>query len=149
MPASWPRPPSCLPAGRLDEPPEKALVAVAGLVIVRQRPGSARGVIFLTLEDETGIANIVVWKRVYETFRRQVIAGRLLRVTGRIQRDGQVVHVVAERIEDISHMLDDLARGQLTVPTPLSPADGVQATPRPMARHPRAQAGKLFPARTG
>jgi len=105
-PASWPRPPACLPHARLDEPPAGARVAVAGLVLVRQRPGTARGVVFLTLEDETGVCNVVVWARVFERFRRAVIAGRLLRVTGRLQRQDGVVHVVAEQIEDISAMLD-------------------------------------------
>lgn len=105
-PASWPRPPACLPHARLDEPPAGARVAVAGLVLVRQRPGTAKGVVFLTLEDETGVCNVVVWAKVFERFRRAVIAGRLLRVTGRLQRQDGVVHVVAERIEDISAMLD-------------------------------------------
>ncbi|WP_343081291.1 OB-fold nucleic acid binding domain-containing protein [Ostreiculturibacter nitratireducens] len=104
----WPRPPAALPHGRLDEPPEGARVTVAGLVTVRQRPGTAKGVIFLTLEDETGVANVVVWAKVYERFRRAVIGGRLLRVTGRLQREAGVVHVVAERIEDISDLLDRL-----------------------------------------
>jgi len=76
---SWPRPPRALPAGRLGEPPAGARVTVAGLVLVRQRPGTAKGVIFVTLEDETGTANVVVWANVYERFRRAVIAGRLLR----------------------------------------------------------------------
>ena len=109
-PGRWPRPPSCLPAARLDEPPAGARVAVAGLVLVRQRPGTAKGVIFVTLEDETGVCNIVVWARVFERFRRAVIAGRLLRVTGRLQREAGVVHVVAEEIEDMSHLLDELLR---------------------------------------
>ena len=104
----WPRPPSALPAIRLVEPPNGARVTVAGLVILRQRPGTAKGVIFLTLEDETGIVNIVVWRKLYEHFRRAVIAGRLLRITGRIQRENNVTHVLAERIEDISPMLDTL-----------------------------------------
>ncbi|MGP3697439.1 OB-fold nucleic acid binding domain-containing protein [Rhodobacter sp. NSM] len=107
-PGSWPRPPRAIPAGRLDEPPSGARVVVAGLVLVRQRPGTAKGVIFLTLEDETGVANVVVWAGIYERFRRAVIAGRLLRVTGRLQREAGVVHVVAEGIEDISHLLDRL-----------------------------------------
>ncbi len=81
---------------------------LAGLVLVRQRPGTAKGVIFLTLEDETGVCNVVVWAKVYERFRRAVIAGRLLRVTGRLQREAGVVHVVAELIEDISPLLDRL-----------------------------------------
>ena len=105
-----PAPPSCILARDLGGAPHGAWVAVAGLVIVRQRPGTAKGVIFLTLEDETGIANIVVWKNVFERFRRAVMAGRLLRVTGRIQSASGVTHVVADRIEDISHLLDTIAR---------------------------------------
>jgi len=97
----------------LSLPPSGARVTVAGLVLVRQRPGTAKGVIFLTLEDETGVANIVVWAKLFERFRRAVMAGRLLRVTGRLQRDGDVVHVLAETIEDISPMLDALARGEV------------------------------------
>ena len=79
--------------------------------------------IFLTLEDETGTCNVIVWKSVYERFRRAIIAGRLLRVTGRVQRQGPVTHIVAEKVEDISPMLDallspDLPRvhGQLGAP---------------------------------
>lgn len=92
----------------LDLPPSGARVTVAGLVLVRQRPGTAKGVIFITLEDETGTCNVVVWAKTYERFRRAVIAGRLLRVTGRLQREQEVVHVVAEEIEDISSLLDAL-----------------------------------------
>lgn len=109
-PDTWPRPPSALVAERLDEPPVGARVCVAGLVLVRQRPGTAKGVIFLTLEDETGTCNVVVWAKLYERHRRAVIAGRMLRVTGRLQREAGVVHIVAEQIEDISHMLDALLR---------------------------------------
>lgn len=107
-PNTWPRPPAALPAGRLNEPGHGARVCVAGLVLVRQRPGTAKGVIFLTLEDETGVANVVVWANMYERYRRAVIAGRLLRVTGRLQREAGVVHVVAEVIEDLSPLLDRL-----------------------------------------
>ena len=104
----WPRPPHCLQAARLQEPPEGARITVAGLVILRQRPGTAKGVIFLTLEDETGVVNVIVWRAMYERFRRAVIAGRMLRVTGRLQRAHSVTHVLAEEIEDISDMLDTL-----------------------------------------
>lgn len=106
--AAWPRPPACLCAAQLDLPPLNARVAVAGLVILRQRPGTAKGVIFLTLEDETGVVNIIVWRHIYERFRRAVVAGRMLRVTGRMQRAHNVTHVLAEEIEDISPMLDHL-----------------------------------------
>lgn len=112
----WPRPPAALVAARLGDPPAGARVTVAGLVILRQRPGTARGVIFLTLEDETGVVNIVVWRSLYERFRRAVIAGRLLRVTGRIQRDAGVVHVVAEEIEDVSPLLDRLLASDCPLP---------------------------------
>lgn len=107
-PQTWPRPPAAVPAAVLSAPPNGARVVVAGLVLVRQRPGTAKGVIFITLEDETGTVNVVVWAKTYERFRRAVIAGRMLRVTGRIQREGPVLHVVAEEIEDVSAMLDRL-----------------------------------------
>ncbi|MCU9839993.1 OB-fold nucleic acid binding domain-containing protein [Ruegeria sp. WL0004] len=107
---AWPRPPACLRACDLGLPPEGARVAVAGLVILRQRPGTAKGVIFVTLEDETGVVNVIVWRKIYERFRRAVIAGRMLRVTGRMQRAHSVTHVIAEEIEDISALLDLLVR---------------------------------------
>jgi len=109
-PSQWPRPPACLPHARLGEPPNGARICVAGLVLVRQRPGTAHGVVFITLEDETGVSNVIVWKKTFQTFRRAVVAGRLLKVTGRLQREGAVSHVIAEHIEDISHMLDGLLR---------------------------------------
>lgn len=124
-PPAWPRPPHCLPHALLDLPAERDLVTVAGLVLVRQRPGTASGVVFITLEDETGVANIVVWRKLFEKHRRAVIAGRLLRVTGRVQRDGMVVHVVATHIEDISDMLDDLALGrEVPAGIPVNDYDG-------------------------
>ena len=102
--------------------PDGARVAVAGLVICRQRPGTAKGVIFLTLEDETGVANIVVWAKVFERFRRAVIAGRCLKVTGRLQRDGDVVHLVAECVEDISALLDEIVALPLPDGPPPAPS---------------------------
>jgi single-strand DNA-binding protein len=107
-PPAWPRPPRCLTARQLELPPNGVRVAIAGIVTCRQRPGTAKGVIFVTLEDETGVANVVVWAKIFERFRRAVIAGRCLKVTGRLQRDGDVVHVVAERIDDISPLLDEI-----------------------------------------
>ncbi|WCR09482.1 error-prone DNA polymerase [Paracoccus stylophorae] len=125
-------------------------VSVCGLVITRQRPGTASGVIFLTLEDETGTANIVVWDSIYRQFRREVMGGRLLRVTGRLEREGIVVHLIAERIEDLSPRISDLG-------SPLEDAVGLTRpeaddAPRPRrhapaARHPREQAKRLFPSR--
>ena len=77
----------------------------AGLVLVRQRPGSAKGVMFITLEDETGIANLVVWPQVFEKFRRVVMGASMIAVRGRIQREGEVVHLGAQRLVDLSAKL--------------------------------------------
>ena len=123
MSSRLPRPPSALVAVRLPEVPTGARVAVAGLVIVRQRPGTAGGVVFLTLEDETGVVNVIVWRTLFERFRRAVIAGRLLRVTGRVERQAGVIHLVAERIEDISDLLDRLADAGAACGSATSSAD--------------------------
>lgn len=112
-PPPLPRPPAALPHNRLGEPANGAFVTVAGLVMVRQRPGTAKGVIFLTLEDETGIANVVVWTKIYEKYRRAVVAGRLLRVHGQLQREGEVAHIIAKKIDDLSPLLDHLVTGEL------------------------------------
>ena len=104
----WPKPPSACCATHLHQPPAHARVCVAGLVILRQRPGTAKGVIFITLEDETGTVNVVVWRKVFERYRQAVISARLMRVTGRLQRADGVTHVIAEKIEDISPLLDEL-----------------------------------------
>jgi error-prone DNA polymerase len=130
-----------------------ARVQVCGLVITRQRPGTASGVIFVTLEDETGVANVIVWPRIYEAFRRAVIGGRLLRVTGRKQQEGPVIHIIAERVEDMSSALATLAH---PLAQTIDPTEGradearrpvnARAVPR-RARHPRDQAKVLFPSR--
>ena len=84
-------------------------LTIAGLVIVRQRPGTAKGVIFMTLEDETGSANVIVWPKVFETFRPIVIGARFVAVTGRVQNEQGVIHVIAERIEDLTPLLGKLS----------------------------------------
>lgn len=94
-------------------------VTVSGLVLVRQRPGSAKGVVFTTLEDETAWSNIVIWQDVFEKYRRAILTARLMRVHGKLQREGIVIHVVAQEIEDISHHLDALAIGATGDPTAL------------------------------
>jgi error-prone DNA polymerase len=96
------------PAVRLARMKNGVAVTVAGLVICRQRPGTAAGVIFATLEDETGVANIVVWADTFERYRRAVVGARLLKVTGRLQIEGRVIHVIAGRIDDISQRLNRL-----------------------------------------
>ncbi|TCT45098.1 error-prone DNA polymerase [Martelella mediterranea] len=125
-------------------------VSVCGLVITRQRPGTASGVIFLTLEDETGVSNIVVWNKIYERYRRSVMGGRLLKVTGKLQREGQVVHVIAETIEDESHRLSELGHPMdeaVGVTDPKADDTPRRTRPQPRAYHPREQAKRLFPSR--
>ncbi|SFA91466.1 error-prone DNA polymerase, DnaE-like [Poseidonocella pacifica] len=141
--------PGILPHETLADAP-LGRTCICGLVITRQRPGTSSGVIFLTLEDETGVSNVVVWPKVYERFRRTVMGGRLLRVTGQIQREGIVVHVIAEQIEDLSHCLSELGHPMdeavgITQPQ----ADDAPRAPRYPARamHPRDQAKRLFPSR--
>ncbi|HEX5999442.1 MAG TPA: error-prone DNA polymerase [Hyphomicrobiaceae bacterium] len=92
-------------------------VTVAGLVLVRQRPGTAKGVIFLTLEDETGIVNVVVWPKVFEPNRRIVMGAQFLAVRGLIQRQGRVIHVVAETLIDLTGELKRLGDGTATLPS--------------------------------
>ncbi len=85
---------------RLKSVKNGAPVAVAGIVLVRQRPGSAKGVVFLTLEDEFAVCNGVIWPQVLEAHRAIVMGARLMLVRGRVQRTGDIIHVVANRIED-------------------------------------------------
>ncbi len=91
-------------------------VSVAGLVLVRQRPGTAKGVIFLTLEDETGIVNVVVWPKVFDKNCRVVMSAQFLEVHGKLEREGLVLHLVAERLVDHSDVLRTLAAGTAGMP---------------------------------
>jgi error-prone DNA polymerase len=97
----------------------------AGLVLVRQRPGSAKGVLFITLEDETGIANLVVWPQTFEKFRRIVMGASMLAVRGRIQREGEVVHLVAYQFTDLSAELATVGSQDEAFPLPHGRGDQV------------------------
>jgi len=97
-----------LTAAELKALPAGVTVKIAGLVITRQRPGSAAGVIFVTLEDETGYVNLIVWQQVAERQRGALIGSRLLQVTGTLQREGEVMHVIAARLADRSRLLGQL-----------------------------------------
>jgi len=120
--------------------PSGRRVTVAGLVLVRQRPGTASGVIFMTLEDETAIANVIVWPKIFETFRPVVLGTRLVSVTGVLQNEAGVIHVVADRLDDLSQLLRRLS-DQGDQPSSLARADEVKrpSAPRP-GRHPRRAA---------
>jgi error-prone DNA polymerase len=127
-----------VPHDRLTDIQSDQRVTVAGLVLVRQRPGQGN-VIFMTLEDETGIANTIIWPRVFEQYRPVVLGARLISVTGKLQNASGVIHIVAEHMEDLSPLLRRLSED-----TPLADttarADVVKhpGGPDPCGRHPRA-----------
>jgi error-prone DNA polymerase len=98
-----------LTAAELAETRDKAAVRVAGLVLVRQRPATAKGTVFITLEDETGIVNLIVWPRVWQRYRKLVPQAVALLVEGRVERAGQVIHVVADKLEDLTDSLRRVA----------------------------------------
>jgi error-prone DNA polymerase len=104
------------PNERLPRVPDKNRVSVAGLVLVRQRPGKGNA-IFLTLEDDRGIANIIVWKRDFARLLPVIMSSRFVRVTGRLQSESDVVHIVAETIEDLtpwlSVLLEEASAGEM------------------------------------
>jgi error-prone DNA polymerase len=121
-----------LPCQRIANLKTGARAAVAGLVLVRQRPGSAQS-IFMTMEDETGIANIIVWPRVFEKYRGVVMGARLTAVTGKVQNESGVVHVIAERLDDLTALLDLLSDSDETREPPPrfnAPSDAVRVIPK-------------------
>ncbi len=97
----------------------------AGLVLVRQMPGSAKGVVFITIEDETGIANLVIWPNLYERQRRVILSSGMMAVHGRIQREGEVVHLVAHRLTDLSDALASVGGRDAIFPLPHRRGDEV------------------------
>jgi len=120
-------------------------VRCAGVVLVRQRPGSAKGVVFMTLEDETGIANVVVWPKVMERFRKEVMGARLVLVEGTIQSSPEkVVHLVAEKLfdrsRDLVSLADDALRRKHAVPAGPALIEPLQDDSR---QHPKNPAQKL------
>ena len=137
-----------------------ARVAVAGVVLVRQRPRTAKGVIFLTLEDMEGPINVVVWERVFRRFRFEVLGARLMRVEGRVESSESVVNVIADRITDLSDRLESLADGAAGAETSTAQGGGAPGGEagaggdRPCGKaaapgrgHPRNEARRLFPSR--
>ncbi|MGH6716321.1 MAG: OB-fold nucleic acid binding domain-containing protein, partial [Bradyrhizobium sp.] len=133
---------------------DRQYVRCAGVVLVRQRPGSAKGVVFMTLEDETGIANIVVWPKVMERFRKEVMGSRLVLVEGRIQSSPEkVVHLVAERLIDRSSDLlglanDAVSRKPAAAPALIEPLhdDPRQRPDRPAQKHRHPRNVRILPA---
>jgi len=101
-----------VPAVALKTMGDRRRTTVGGLVLVRQRPGTAKGVVFLTLEDETGVANIVVWRDAFEANRRLVMGSAFLLVSGQLQREGEVIHLVARKFTDLSHRLSEMREAE-------------------------------------
>ena len=97
-----------VPAESLETLPDGKPVSVAGIVLVRQRPGTAKGITFVTLEDETGTANLIVRLAVWRRYRQAALAATVLLAHGRLQRQGQVIHVLTTRLEDLSPWLEQL-----------------------------------------
>ncbi|MGE0280131.1 MAG: error-prone DNA polymerase [Rhizobiaceae bacterium] len=112
------------PNGRLPSVPDGKRVTVAGLVLVRQRPGKGNA-IFLTLEDEQGIANVIIWARKFERFRPIVMGSKFIRVSGKLQCESDVIHIVAERMADLTPWLADLSEAATFI-DPYGPTDEVK-----------------------
>ena len=122
-------------------------VELAGIVLVRQKPGSAKGVMFITLEDETEVANLVVWTDIFEKHRRTVLGASMMGVRGRVQREGEVVHVIAHRLDDLSPLLATVgARDDVDDVYRVSRADvvkhGMGPDPRDVAQRPLGRAAR-------
>ena len=122
-----------------------ARVSIAGVVLVRQRPGSAAGVVFMTIEDETGVANSVIWPKVLERMRKVVMGARLVVVHGRIQRHEDIIHVVAERLEDRSGWLRLLDEEADSMSVPVANSDEVKRPDPGSWRSPSDEEQTPFP----
>ena len=90
-------------------------IEVAGVILVRQRPGSAKGVLFVTIEDETGIANGILWPDRFDIYRRQVMSASMIAMRGRLQKEGEVIHIICDRIVDHDAMLRSIAQGEVSI----------------------------------
>jgi error-prone DNA polymerase len=124
-------------------------VSLSGLVLVRQRPGSAKGVLFITIEDETGFANVVVWPDLFEANRPTILSARMLGVLGRVQKEGAVIHVIAERVENQSFLLDSLSAQREVFPLQAGRGDEAKhgGAPDPRADGRRRPRGLRVPTR--
>jgi len=125
------------------------IVKVAGLVLVRQRPGTAGGICFITIEDEMGVANLVVFESFFTKYRKEILQSRLLMVEGKLQKEGEVIHVIVRSCHDLSKLLSHLMSSKDTPPSllTLSRADEKTAPAVPGYNHKSEPAQKTFPKR--
>jgi error-prone DNA polymerase len=119
-------------------------VTIAGLVLVRQRPGTAKGVIFMTLEDEEGVANVIVWPKAFERLRPIVIGARFVAVTGKLQNEAGVIHIIVDKMEDLTPMLGLLSERGSALES-LARADEVKRPPTPVAEKRRGNRATQVP----
>ncbi|MFT3729880.1 MAG: OB-fold nucleic acid binding domain-containing protein [Hyphomicrobium sp.] len=136
---------SCEDLGKVKD---GAWVRVAGVVLVRQRPGNGT-VIFMTIEDETGIANAVIWPKLLEKFRKVVMTSRLILIEGRVQKQKEehadIIHVVAARLIDRSDWLLRLSEWAADMAVPVANADEVIHHPEPGSAHPSRKEARIHP----
>ncbi len=123
-----------IPIAAMDRLRDGRPVVVAGLVLMRQKPGSAKGVMFLTLEDESGHANLIVWPSIFEQQRRLILSASMIACHGRLQREGGVTHVIAERLVDLSALLRTLGTGAGEFPHVTGRGDGARHGGSPDSR---------------
>lgn len=131
------------PASSLEDAKDGDPVKVAGLVLVRQRPGTASGICFITIEDETGTANLVVFKKLFDAYRKEIIQSKLLMVEGKLQREGEVIHVVVKRCYNLSRLLQRLttpAQSELS----LEPRSRADETTSPFLQKNNPQEDKIL-----
>lgn len=131
-----------VPAGKLNTLEDGMAVNVCGLITVRQRPGTAKGVLFITIEDETGFANLVVWGSTYQHFRKVILQARLLMVIGHVQIEGEVIHVIAHSLHNMNHLMriDAGIRDFGSIDKPAKQNAKNESAPKPIQ-------GTLFPSR--
>ena len=122
-------------AAELRARTHRSMVRVAGVVLIRQRPGSAKGVCFITIEDESGVANLVVWPDMMERYRRVIMTARLLEVRGRVEYDEDVIHIIAAHLDDATHRLSALSDDMLF--NAMARADEVNRPIAPTLRAPQ------------
>ena len=136
-----------LSASALEKAKDGDKVKVAGLILVRQRPGTASGICFITLEDETGTMNLVVFQKLFDKYRKEIIQSRLLMVEGQLQKEGEVVHVIVRRCYNVSGLLKKLTSSREDIS--LSPMSRSDETSSPFMAEKKAQdqevvQGKIF-----
>ena len=129
-------------AAECDRLPENRLVEVAGIILVRQKPGSAKGILFITIEDETGVANGILWPDRFEAQRRTVLSAAMVGLRGRIQREGIVTHIIIDQVIDHTPRLRTI--GEMEFPRATSPSDGARGA-SPDQRHPPENLGSRGP----